>query len=477
MNIKQILFLLFAITANMAWADNVVPPSDNAKDTLKVIDIEEVTVYASPKENRKLRQQPLSVSLFAKQDLQNNRIISMKGLSYMVPNLFIPDYGSKLTSSIYIRGIGSRINSSAVGMYVDNVPYYDKSAFDFDYADIDRIDVLRGSQGTLFGRNSMGGLINVHTKSPFNYNGTNVMLSGATRGSYRASLTHYHRVSDKFAFSAGGFFDHENGMYTNTYNGKKIDKGNSVGGRLHAIFRPCTDWNIDLNANYEYSDFGGFPYGTYMKDTKTFTNPDYNNKSGYYRNLFNFGISSTYTAKNFIVTEVTSYQHLRDRMALDQDFSEKDLYTMLQKQKQNTLSEEITFKSKEGHRWQWSTGVSGFYQWLNTNAPINFGSAFISNMQMYMDMAMAQAHSPVSVKLTDTSMDIPGFFKTPTYGLALFHQSTFNDFLGVNGLSATLGLRLDYEKLKIDYNTQAVMNYSTVMGTKVLKTGTETCIE
>ena len=78
MNIKQILFLLFAITANMAWADNVVPPSDNAKDTLKVIDIEEVTVYASPKENRKLRQQPLSVSLFAKQDLQNNRIISMK---------------------------------------------------------------------------------------------------------------------------------------------------------------------------------------------------------------------------------------------------------------------------------------------------------------------------------------------------------------------------------------------------------------
>jgi outer membrane receptor protein involved in Fe transport len=461
MNYRNSLLLLFALTANLAWSNNTNPPTNPPKDTLKVVDIEEVTIYASPKENRKLRQQPLSVSLLSQRDMQTNRINSLKGLSYLVPNLFIPDYGSKLTSSIYIRGIGSRINSSAIGVYVDNVPMYDKSAFDFDYADIDRIDVLRGPQGTLFGRNSMGGLINIHTKSPFNYSGTDLMLSAASHNSYRTSLTHYHRISNQFAFSAGGFFDHEGGFFTNNYNGKKIDRGNSAGGRMHALYLPCDNWKLDLNVNYEYSDLGGYPYGAYNKTTNTYTQPNYNFKSGYYRNLLNVGLTSIYTAKNFVLTEVTAYQHLRDRMALDQDFSPADMYTMLQKQKQNTLSEEISFKSKEGKRWQWTTGASFFYQWLTNNAPINFGKDFISMMQSMMDAAMK--NSPAKVTLTDNGMEIPGIFKMPTYGFAFFHQSTYNNIFNIDGLSATVGLRLDYEKMKINYDTSAKMNYTLSM--------------
>ena len=73
----------------------------------------------------------------------------------------MPDYGSKLTSPVYIRGIGSRINSPSVGLYVDNVPFFEKAAFDFDFFDIERIEILRGLLGTLYGRNSMGGLINI----------------------------------------------------------------------------------------------------------------------------------------------------------------------------------------------------------------------------------------------------------------------------------------------------------------------------
>ena len=81
---------------------------------------------------------------------------SIKHLTGLVPNFYMPDYGPRLTSAIYIRGIGSRINTPAVGLYVDNVPYLDKSAFDFNTYDIERIDVLRGPQSTLYGRNAMG---------------------------------------------------------------------------------------------------------------------------------------------------------------------------------------------------------------------------------------------------------------------------------------------------------------------------------
>ena len=192
-----ILMALTFLTTGNIWAEEI------PKDTIKVVDVEEILIIASPKENRKLRELPTASTLLSQQDMQANQVTNLKGLSTLVPNIFIPDYGSKLTSAIYIRGIGSRINTPSVGLYVDNVPYIDKSAFDFNYSDIERIDVLRGPQGTLYGRNTMGGLIKVHTKSPFSYQGTDLRLSAGTYGNYNASVTHYHRMSEQFAFSAG----------------------------------------------------------------------------------------------------------------------------------------------------------------------------------------------------------------------------------------------------------------------------------
>ena len=174
-----ILMALTFLTTGNIWAEEI------PKDTIKVVDVEEILIIASPKENRKLRELPTASTLLSQQDMQANQVTNLKGLSTLVPNIFIPDYGSKLTSAIYIRGIGSRINTPSVGLYVDNVPYIDKSAFDFNYSDIERIDVLRGPQGTLYGRNTMGGLIKVHTKSPFSYQGTDLRLSAGTYGNYK----------------------------------------------------------------------------------------------------------------------------------------------------------------------------------------------------------------------------------------------------------------------------------------------------
>ena len=120
-----------------------------AADSLKNFDIEEAVVVASPKETSQLRTQPLSVSLFNDENLEHRGVGSMKDLAALAPNFYMPDYGSRITSACYIRGVGSRINTPAVGLYVDNVPYIDKSAYDFDFHDIERVDVMRGPQGTL----------------------------------------------------------------------------------------------------------------------------------------------------------------------------------------------------------------------------------------------------------------------------------------------------------------------------------------
>ena len=111
------MIALALLTTGTAWAE------DLPKDSLKVVDIEEVVVIAAPKENRKLRELPTATTLLSQQDMQANQVQSVKNLTGIVPNLFIPDYGSKLTTSIYIRGIGSIIINPSLGFYVYIIPY------------------------------------------------------------------------------------------------------------------------------------------------------------------------------------------------------------------------------------------------------------------------------------------------------------------------------------------------------------------
>ena len=176
-------------------------------DSLINAQLDEISIVSSIKENGLMRQQPASSMIISNATLEANQGKSLKTLSHLVPNLFIPDYGSHLTSAFYIRGVGSRINAPAVGMYVDNIPYLDKSAFDFNFMDVERVDVMRGPQGTLYGRNAMGGIVRVFTKNPFHYRGTEVKMGYATGDNNRnVTVSHHHRLNDSFAFSAGGYY-------------------------------------------------------------------------------------------------------------------------------------------------------------------------------------------------------------------------------------------------------------------------------
>lgn len=457
------MIALTLLTTGTTWAE------DFPKDSLKVVDIEEVVVIATPKENRKLRELPAATTVLSQKDMQANQVNSVKRLSGLIPNIFIPEYGSKLTTSIYIRGIGSRINTPAIGLYVDNIPYIDKSAFDFNYSDIERIDVLRGPQGTLYGRNTMGGLIKVHTKSPFTYQGTNIRMGAATYNDYNVSLTHYHRISDQFAFSTGGFYEHTGGFYQNSArNNERVDKGNAGGGRFRGIYLPKDNLKLDLNVSYEYSDQGGYPY-FYTGITQEGVNKGkteereemigkiaYNDRSNYYRNLLNAGFNVEYQAKNFILSAVTGYQHLKDRMFLDQDFTEKNIFNLTQKQKLNTISEEIVLKSKPNRKWEWTTGIFGFYQTLNTDGPVTFKEDGVKetiegNTNSIFENLGNKAPK-MSMSVLNPTLRVSGNFDTPIWNGAIFHQSTFNN-LFTKGLSFTVGLRLDYEKMSMKYNS------------------------
>lgn len=454
---KRTLLLAAAIglpSALLARGDDKVP-----RDTVRTADIEEVVVIASPKETGKLRESPAAVSIISQADMRARQVRSLKGASALAPNFFMPDYGSRLTSAIYIRGIGSRINTPAAGLYVDNIPYVDKSAFDFSFYDIERIDILRGPQGTLYGRNTMGGLVKVHTRSPFSYQGTDLKLGFATRNNRRsASLTHYHRRNERLAFSAGGYYEGSDGFFRNALDGKKVDGGEAGGGRLRAIALPSENVKVDFSLGYEYSDEGGYPYA--LGDAIA-----YNRECSYRRGLLNAGVNVEWQAHAFTLNAVTGFQRLTDRMFLDQDFTPADIYTLEQRQRLHTLSEEVTLKGRPGRRWQWVTGASGFRQWLHTDGPVTFMEEGVrrlieDNVNATFD-ALREAHpSMPAMGLTVTSATVPvaGRFDTPALSGAVFHQSTLRDF-PLRGLSLTAGLRLEYEKLSLDYRSGAAVAF------------------
>lgn len=435
--------------------------ANGIEDSIRIVDIEDITVIASPKEHTRLRVQPLASTLFGIDELKTNHIESVKGISNLTPNLFIPEYGSSLTSAIYIRGIGSRINTPAVGLYVDNIPYIDKSAFDFNFIDIERVDVLRGPQGTLYGRNTMGGLIRIHTHNPFRHQGTEIRLSAANaNNSGKLSFIHRGKQSERLAYAIGGYLHESRGFFQNIQQNRWTDNRRSAGAYLRTIYRPTDTWRIDLTASYDYTDEGGYSYryiGDVTPENETYptlkgfiTN---NRPNGYWRSLVNTGINMEWQADRFTLHSVTGYQHLNDCMTIDQDFLAADIFTLKQRQKQHTLSQEFSLKSHPGETWKHTTGISGFYQWLNTQAPVTFYADGISMIQEAMDEGMA--NSPVKVTLTDSHIRIPGIFETPTTGIALFHQSDINL---LPQLTLTAGLRLDYEYIYIDYNTHATIN-------------------
>ncbi|MCR5334481.1 MAG: TonB-dependent receptor plug domain-containing protein, partial [Bacteroidaceae bacterium] len=306
------------------------------QDSLHVTKMKAVEVVSTVKEGGNLREQPSSVSSIDAQRVEDNHITSLKGISTLVPNLYIPDYGSRLTSAVYIRGIGSRMNESAVGMYVDNMPFADKSSFDFNLSDIERIDVLRGPQGTLYGRNAMGGIVKVYTRNPMFYQGTTMKIGYVSRESRRlVSLTHYHRPSRRVAFSAGLYYNGTQGLFRNDITGEKVDDANTGGAKARLIYLPTDRLSLDFNVMFDYTSEGAYPYyylGAVPGSAEQF--PDYigkitnNHRSTYRRSLLNAGLKLDYRMKNVTMTSVTSYQWLNDRMFMDQDFVNADIYTL-----------------------------------------------------------------------------------------------------------------------------------------------------
>ena len=429
--------------------------SENISDSLKAEDITLLEVeILSQKEAGRLQDVPASVSILSEEQIETFNITSIKEISSSVPNVYIPDYGTKLTSAVYIRGTGSRIGGSSVGFYVDDMPYSNQSAFDFDLFDIQNIEVLRGPQGTLYGRNSLGGIIHIHTLSPMQYQGTNVKILGGNGALYQGKLSHYQKMSDKFALAVGGAASSFGGFFSNQYAGKYVDGECSASARARAEWYLNPHLKLKYIINYDYSKQNGYAYGLYDKTTGKVADVNYNDPAGYQRNMLNNNLQLDYQARRFKITSTTTYQHLSDSMTIDQDFTPISKFALSQLQNLHHVSEEILLRSIGTSNFQWIAGAFGFYEHLNTNAPVTLKEAFIAEIEELIKNAM-----PFPIYIDNEEINVSGTYTSPTYGAAVFAQGTINH-LFTEGLSVTAGVRLDYEKASLESYTHTDVSFN-----------------
>ena len=493
---KKIVFVLLALGGQLsAGATSLKSLETEAlSDSSKVVDLDEVVVVSQPKEQVRLRLQPVSSNVFGSEQLQQLNVHDLSQLSQYVPSFVMPAYGSRLTSSMYVRGIGSRINNPAVGVYYDNIPLMSKSAFNNHFYMLDRVDILRGPQGTLYGQNTEGGLVRIYSKNPMKYQGTDIRLGIGTGLYSNVEVAHFHRPSDKFAFSVAGFYSGLKGFINNQNFDKKNDLSNEAGGKVRLMYTPNQKLTFDWTADYQYVNQNGFGYGEfhpfaylptmyssmYMPADETVQDPATTIMNGYKRNMFTTGLNISYNTDKLLFTSTTSYQFLRDLMNMDQDYMTGDYLLLSQRQKMNALTQELVLRSHDTSRWQHATGLFGSYQWLSTDAPVNFGdgitgpigNAISTAMKNSMLQAMigrfmgqgmtavqAQAAAQAAVDKMGVNMTaemaVPENFKTPQMSLGLYHES--NILIG-DHLKATVGLRLAHDWVKIEYDALAYMN-------------------
>ena len=485
----QVTLLLAALALN-AQANDVF-----TDDSSRVQNLDEVIVVAQPKETAALRLQPLSSSVLTSYEMRKLQIHDLGQLSDFVPSFQMPQYGSRLTSSIYVRGIGSRIENPSVGVYYDNIPLLSKAAFNHHFYMIDRVDVLRGPQSTLYGQNAEGGLVRIYSKNPMNYQGTDIRLGIGTGLWRNVEVAHHHRPSDRLAFTVAGFYSGLKGFIDNQNFSDKNDKSLEAGAKLRLIYAPTQKLTFDLTGDYQWVNQNGFGYGEFQPIESSSVSPyslDVQDPAttivnGYRRNMVNSGLTVGYQMPRLLFTSTTSYQFLQDRMKMDQDYMTPDFLQLVQRQKQNAITQEFVLRSRGQQTWQHASGLFGAYQWLHTDAPVCFGdaitgpigsaitnamkSAMLQSMvaqmkQQMMERGMPEAAAEAAAQKAaeaaiekagitmSAEMAVPETFRSRTFNFGAFHES---NIMLADRLKLTLGLRLNYDRVKVDYDALAYM--------------------
>lgn len=235
---------------------------------------DEITVTAKKREES-IYEVPVAISAFVGEDLQKQGISDLTDIGKFVPNLNVTGFSAGHTSSTnpFIRGIGLQdhliTTDPGVSVYVDGVYLGRQIGQNWSLSNIQRVEVLRGPQGTLYGRNSIGGAINIITRAPGSEQTSRASLEIGSRGRFAGDFYTNQPLSDTWAISAIGAFARRDGVgeFLNLPDAD-VDVGelNEMSGRIGVMWTPSRRFSLLLTGDANQGDGGLRPYTTLIDE-------------------------------------------------------------------------------------------------------------------------------------------------------------------------------------------------------------------
>ncbi len=250
-----------AAWAQQAPADAAPPPaapaqSAQAQEEAKTLDA--VTVTAR-RRTESIQDVPVAVSAFGEEQLKDMQASDVSGLQGAVPNMnIVQGRGSANSVNVFIRGIGQpdalQTFDPGVGMYVDDVYYSRINGALFSLFDIQQVEVLRGPQGTLYGKNSTGGAVKLTTKNPFDNEGGAVETTFGNYGRNEQRLYYSGKLSDTLAASIAVASVRNDGYVRDAVTGRHFNNDDTKALRGKLAFRPVDNFRATLTLDHTEQD-------------------------------------------------------------------------------------------------------------------------------------------------------------------------------------------------------------------------------
>ncbi len=488
-------------------------------------DVFEEIIVTAQKREQNIMDVPIAVSAITGSQIENAGIKDIFDLQQNVPSLIVGQSQTATTSNFSIRGIGSTSNNfgveSSVGLYVDGVYRSRQSSMINDLVDVEAVEVLRGPQGTLFGKNTPAGAIQIRTVAPSQDRDAFIDLTVGDFGLVKVSAAANVPINDNLAMRATLFSSQRDGYVDDLALGDDVyNDRDRLGVRLQLAYEPSDDFNMRIIADYAEIDevccaaisivdglysrtsltgvpvngsdaaflqFGGtiftdFPYPQPFLDALAPLPGTVVTGVGFDEFLiaYNFlpvsqnedsGLSIEFNktlGNGATLTSITAFRSFDTFDHIDIDFSNVDMITRTNDARQSSFSQEIRLASEFGDGGNYVIGAYYFGQEIKQSTD-TFGTPFTEvyltgNPGIQSIIAGVNAVAGLAGPPYPTAgvPYLPGTFSNDTItqdqdGWAVFGQVDFR--LG-NDFLLTLGARYTDETKDID----AVYTQNTPLG-------------
>lgn len=456
MNLKK--WLLTSIVALIGLPlSATIDEYPTVTDSAMTYELEEVRVLTSRpllRQAGRLMSTPGAMSLVTPTMLREYDIQHLSDLTGVVPNLYMPDYGSRLTSPIYMRGIGTRSGGQSTAFFVDGVPVLNNSTNRY-LIGVESIEVLSGAHSNIYGRNAMAGSVHLTSRSPIDDPALDVRARVGNHGIIEAATRLAHAFTPQVGLAVGGYYNRNEGFYTNAFDGQAADAEEAYGANLDFEWRPDRTQRLRLAGLWDEVRQGAFPYAMIHPKSGETQPINYNAPGSYDRTIGEARLAYEKGWDNVRLDLTASYQALRDHMQMDQDYTARDIFTIRQRQRQDALTADLILRNREQAVYNWTLGANAIYQTNLMTVPVAIRPEGLKAIiQAGLDRASSNDKMPVLLTVDASKERVNNNrFDKRSYGVALYHESNLHDPFGWEGFDINMGVRIDAERQAMDFDS------------------------